>query len=86
MECSNLRLHHLDGYDSATYEALYLDRQVKESNEVVRSKALEAIEHHEVEVKLGQDVACLTQEKQFIEVKLEICESIYERLKTSLQL
>jgi hypothetical protein len=32
MECNNLRQHHLEGYDSAMYVALSLDRQVKESN------------------------------------------------------
>jgi len=84
MECHNLRLHHLEGYDSATYEALSLDKQVKESDEVVRSKALKAIEHHVVAVKLGQGLVCLTHEKEFMEMKLEICESIYERLKANL--
>jgi len=86
MACGNLRLHHLEEYDSAMHKALSLDIQVKETNEMAQSIALKVIEHHEVAVKLGQNVACSTQEKEFVEVKLEICESIYERLKANLQL
>jgi len=52
----------------------------------VRSKALRAIEHDEVAIKLGHEVTCSTLEKEFVEMKLEICESIYEKLKANLKL
>jgi len=37
-------------------------------------------------VKFGQDVAFSTLEKEFMDAKLEICESIYGRLKANLRL
>jgi len=86
VEHRNLRLHHLERYNSVAREVLSLDTSDKESNGVARSKALKAIEHYEVAIKLGQDAACSTLEKEFVEVKLEICESIYEKLKANLKL
>jgi len=85
-EHRNLRLHHLERYDSVARETLSLNTSGKESKEVVQSKALKAIEHYELAIKLGQDVTCFTLEKEFVEVKLEICESIYEKLKANLKL
>jgi hypothetical protein len=86
VEHRNLRLHHLERYDSVARETLSINTSGKESNEVVQSKALKAIEHYELAIKLGQDVTCSTLEKEFVEVKLEICESIYEKLKANLKL
>jgi len=83
VEHCNLRLHHLERYDSVGRETLSLDTSGKELDKVVQSKALKAIEHYEVTIKLEQDVTCSTLEKEFVEVKLEICESIYEKLKAN---
>jgi len=67
-------------------EVLSLNYFDKTSNGAVWSKALKAIEHYEMAVKLGHDVTCLNLEKEFVETKLEICESIYEKLKANLKL
>jgi hypothetical protein len=52
----------------------------------VQSKVVKAIEHHEMVVKFGQDVAFSTPKKEFVDAKLKICESIYGRLKFNPQL
>lgn len=67
-------------------EALSLNSSDKRSSGAVRLKALRAIEHYEVAVQLGHKVMCSTLEKEFVEMKVEICESIYVKLKANLKL
>jgi len=55
-------------------------------SETTRSKAFEAIEHHERVVTLGTLIESLTLEEKFMDLKLEIFESLYEKLKANLHI
>ena len=71
----HLRLNHFDEWNFIAQYVLSLNYWSKASSRALCSKALKAIEHYEVAVKLGHELTCLDLEKEFLETKLEICET-----------
>jgi len=53
---------------------------------MIRSKAFEAIEHHERVVTVGKLIDSFVLEEEFVDLKLEICKSLYEKLKANLRI
>lgn len=85
-ERRGLQQHHFDEYVTIKLEALSFALHSHEENSMIRSKASEAIEHHERFVTLGKLIDSLFLEEEFVDLKLEICESLYENPKPNLRI
>jgi len=85
-ERRGLRQHHFDEYVTIKLEALSFNLHPHEENGMIQVKAFEAIEHHERAVTLRKLIESFVLEEEFVDLKLEICESLYEKLKANLRI
>jgi len=85
-ERRGLQQHNFDEYVTLKLESLSFNLQVHEANGMMRSKAYKAIEHQERVVTLGKLIESLVLEEEFVDLKLDICESLYEKLKANLSI
>ena len=81
-----LRQYHFDENVTIKLKAWSFALHSHKENSMIRSKAFEAIEHHERVVTVGKLIDSFVLEEEFVDLKLEICKSLYEKLKANLRI